>query len=139
MAVSVSTVLMFDGQAEEAMRFYTSLVPGSAIEQLDRYAPGEPGPEGTVKHARFRLGATEFQCIDSSTPQPFTFTPALSLSLECGTEAALDALFTALSADGEVLMPLDAYAFSPRFGWVTDRFGVSWQLRISAGAEAQAD
>jgi len=116
---------MFDGEAEDAMRFYTSLFDNAQIERIDRYRAGEQGTEGTVKHAIFRLGDQTLMCIDSSVKQPFTFTPAISLVVECETEAGLDKLFARLSDGGKIFMPLDAYPFSGRFGWLTDRYGVS--------------
>jgi len=65
MARKVTTHLMFDGVAEEAMSFYVSLLRGSEIKQVERYGPGEPGAEGTVKRATFTLGEQDFICIDS--------------------------------------------------------------------------
>jgi predicted 3-demethylubiquinone-9 3-methyltransferase (glyoxalase superfamily) len=131
MARSVTTHLMFEGAAEEAMSFYVSLLPGSAVKQVDRYGPGEHGPEGTVKLARFTLGRQDFLCIDSPIKHGFTFTPAMSLFVECESEAELDQVFGRLAAGGVVLMPVANYGFSHKFGWVKDRFGVSWQLNLS--------
>jgi predicted 3-demethylubiquinone-9 3-methyltransferase (glyoxalase superfamily) len=61
---------------------------------------------------------------------PFTFTPAMSLFVDCESEAELDAAFGTLSAGGQVLMPPSNYGFSAKFAWVSDRFGVSWQLNL---------
>ncbi len=61
----------------------------------------------------------------------FGFTPAMSLFVECESEAELDAAFGRLSEGGNVLMPVGNYGFSSRFGWLTDRFGVSWQLNLA--------
>ncbi len=66
---------MFDGEAEEAMNFYTSLFYESKILSITRYGPGEAGAEGTVMHATFSLGGQEFMCIDSNVKHEFTFTP----------------------------------------------------------------
>ena len=126
----VTTFLMFEGTAEEAMKFYVSLFAGSAIEQVERYGRGEPGKEGTVKKATFALGGQDFMCIDSPVKHNFTFTPSISLFVDCESEGELDAAFSQLSAGGVVLMPLDNYGFSRKFGWVNDRFGVSWQLNL---------
>jgi predicted 3-demethylubiquinone-9 3-methyltransferase (glyoxalase superfamily) len=130
MPTAVSTLLMFAGQAEEALGFYVELIPGSEIIEIARYGPGEPGPEGSVKHATARLAGTVVEAIDSPITQPFTFTPSISLTVVTDDRPELDALFTALSTGGQVLMPLAAYPFAPRFAWVTDRFGVSWQLTL---------
>ena len=70
-------------------------------------------------------------CIDSYVKHNFTFTPAISLYVKCETEAEIDNLFTKLSEDGNTLMPLSPYPFSKKFGWVADKFGVSWQLSLS--------
>jgi predicted 3-demethylubiquinone-9 3-methyltransferase (glyoxalase superfamily) len=132
----ITTFLMFEGRAEEAMRFYMSLFPDSEIRSISRYGENEAGAAGTVRHAVFSLGGQAFMCIDSFVHHAFTFTPATSLYVTCETESEIDALFAALSEGGLVLMPLDAYPFSKRYAWVNDRFGVSWQLALAdAGKE----
>ena len=131
MARTVTTFLMFDGVAEEAMGFYVSLLPRSEITRIERYGPGQGGPEGSVKLAHFVLGGQAMMCIDSPIKHAFTFTPSMSLFVECESAAELEDLFGRLSAGGQVLMPLDGYGFSTRFGWVNDRFGVSWQLNLA--------
>ncbi|GAB3492331.1 VOC family protein [Nocardiopsis coralliicola] len=128
----VTPFLMFEGQAEAAMAFYTSLFDDAEIVDVTRYGPGGDGPEGTVAQATFRLAEQTFLCIDSPVSHGFGFTPAVSLFVQCTSPAEIDRLFAALSDGGEVLMPLDSYGFSARFGWVNDRFGVSWQLSLSA-------
>jgi predicted 3-demethylubiquinone-9 3-methyltransferase (glyoxalase superfamily) len=70
-------------------------------------------------------------CFDSPIKHNFTFTPAVSLFGECEEESELDAAFARLAQGGQVLMPLDNYGFSKKFGWTNDRFGVSWQLNLS--------
>jgi predicted 3-demethylubiquinone-9 3-methyltransferase (glyoxalase superfamily) len=131
MAREVTTHLMFEGAAEEAMTLYTSLFGNSAITQIERYGPGEQGKEGTVKLASFTLAGREHLCIDSPVKHGFGFTPAMSLFVECESETELDAAFNRLSEGGNVLMPVGNYGFSSRFGWLTDRFGVSWQLNLA--------
>lgn len=131
MARSVTTFLMFEGAAEEAMRFYVSLFADSEVTQLERYGPDGPGAEGSVHLARFTLLGREFMCIDSPVAHEFTFTPSVSLFVECDDEAELERAFERLGAGGEVLMPLDDYGFSRKFGWLCDRFGVSWQLNLA--------
>jgi predicted 3-demethylubiquinone-9 3-methyltransferase (glyoxalase superfamily) len=121
---------MFEGQAEKAMNFYTSLFKDSEILNVSRYGPGQPGAEGTVSHAIFSLNGQTYMCMDSYVKHEFTFTPSMSLFVACETEAEIDELFEKLSQDGNVLMPLESYPFSPKFGWVNDKFGVSWQLNL---------
>lgn len=132
MAREVLTHLMFQGGvAERAMEFYLSVVPGSSIVAIERYGPGEMGAEGTVKLARFTLGGRDFLCIDSPVKHAFDFTPSMSIFLECENEAELDAAFGTLSKGGAVMMPPGNYGFSAKFGWLCDRFGVSWQLNLA--------
>jgi predicted 3-demethylubiquinone-9 3-methyltransferase (glyoxalase superfamily) len=130
MAYKITPFLMFEGSAEEAMHFYVALFPGSEVKRLERYGPGETGAEGSVKRADFTVGGQDVICIDSPVKHNFTFTPSVSLFVECQSEAELDKAFGELSANGAVLMPLDNYGFSRKFGWVNDRYGVSWQLNL---------
>ena len=130
MARAVATQLMFEGAAEEAMNFYVSLFKGSEVTRVERYGPGEPGPEGSVKRAEFTLDGHRLACIDSPMKHGFTFTPAASLFVDCEDEAELDAALARLSEGGAVLMPPGNYGFSTRFAWLNDRFGVSWQLNL---------
>lgn len=130
----ITTFLMFEGRAEEAMNFYTSLFNDSAITHITRYGPGEAGAEGSVVHAIFTLNGQSFMCIDSYVQHAFTFTPSMSLYVTCETEAEIDSLFAQLSEGGEIMMPLDSYPFSEKFGWLADKFGVSWQLTLATGS-----
>jgi predicted 3-demethylubiquinone-9 3-methyltransferase (glyoxalase superfamily) len=126
----ITTFLMFTGQAEAAMNLYTSLFKQSAILNMTRYGANEAGAEGSVQHATFTLNGQEFMCIDSSPVHAFTFTPSMSLYVHCETEEEIDRVFAALAQDGQILMPLDRYPFSEKFGWLSDKFGVSWQLSL---------
>ena len=126
----VTTMLMFQGGvAEKAMNRYVSLFPGSGIGRVERYGPGE-GVEGAIKTARFTLAGREFICFDSPIKHDFTFTPSISIFVDCESEAELTTAFGQLAEGGQVLMPLDNYGFSAKFGWVNDSFGVSWQLNL---------
>lgn len=127
----ITTFLMFDGNAEEAMNLYTSLLDQSEIINISRYGANGPGKEGTVMHATFTLNGQEFMCIDSNVKHDFTFTPSMSLYVNCDTEVEIDEIFNKLVQEGEVLMPLAAYPFSKKFGWLNDKYGVSWQLNLS--------
>jgi predicted 3-demethylubiquinone-9 3-methyltransferase (glyoxalase superfamily) len=125
----VAVHLMFEGKAEEALELYVSLLPGSKVESIERFGPGEAmGKEGSVKLATVSLAGTRCLFFDSSFDHPFTFTPSMSLFVTCESEAELDQLFAELSKEGQVLMPPANYDFSRKFTWVEDRFGVSWQL-----------
>ena len=130
MAQDFSTLLMFEGHAEEAMNFYVSLFKNAEIVEIQRYGPGEMGAEGSIKVASFKLGSQRMSCIDSPIKHQFGFTPSISLVVDCVDESELDLMLDRLSANGQVLMPAANYGFSRRFGWVTDRFGASWQLTV---------
>jgi predicted 3-demethylubiquinone-9 3-methyltransferase (glyoxalase superfamily) len=97
--------------------------------EIDRYGPGDIGPEGKIKAATFRLAGGDLSCADSPIRHEWAFTPAVSLWIECDDHNEPQRLFDRLSDDGNVYMPLDDYGFSTRFGWV-DRFGVTWQLNL---------
>lgn len=112
------------------MNLYASLFPGSEIGPIDRYGPDEGGDEGAVKRASFRIGGHDLVFNDSPVTHDFTFTPSISLFVECDSEAELNTAFASLEEGGQVLMPLGDYGFSTRFGWLSDRFGVSWQLNL---------
>ncbi|SFV01336.1 VOC family protein [Alicyclobacillus macrosporangiidus] len=121
----ITTFLMFDGQAEEAMKFYTSLFKDSQINHIFH------SEDGKILHATFTLKGQTMMCMDTSVKHDFTFTPSISLFVTCDTEGEIDALFERLSEGGQVLMPLAPSPISQKFGWVTDKFGVSWQLNLS--------
>jgi len=119
---TITPFLMFvgkqHGRAEEALQFYTSLFKNSDVTGILRYGPGEPGPEGTVKHAQFRLNGEVFMVIDSAGEHPFTFNEALSFVVNCETQEEVDYFWEKLSEGGE----------KSRCGWLKDKFGVSWQV-----------
>lgn len=105
------------GRAEEAMRHYTRIFPGSGVESLERYAKGE-GPPGAVKHGRFVLGGQQMIAMDSHVEHGLTFNEGISLQVMCADQAEVDRLWAALSAGG---------AEGP-CGWLKDAYGVSWQV-----------
>ena len=131
MAKQIAPFLMFTGQAEEAMTLYTSLFDDGRILDLTRYGPEGPGAAGTVQRGRFALAGQEFLCTDSPPVHEFSFTPSFSIWIETESEDELERLFAALADGGTQLMPLDDYGFSRRFGWLNDRYGVSWQLNLA--------
>ena len=113
------------------MRFYVSTFPSAEILDIGRYGPEDPGREGTVKSATFRIADQTLRCIDSPDVHAFRFTPAVSFFFDCEDEETLDALFDRLSDQGSVFMPPDRYPFAQRFTWISDRYGVSWQLSVA--------
>lgn len=110
----ITTCLWFDGKAEEAARFYVSIFPDSGILGTT------PGPAGDPLVIQFRLAGQEFLALNGG-PQ-FQFTEAISLSIDCGSQAELDELWAKLTDGGA----------ESRCGWLKDRFGLSWQL-VPAG------
>ena len=80
--------------------------------------------------AGFTLAGQEYLCIDSQIAHGFSFTPAISIYVNCVSEQEIDNLFSKLSDGGAVMMPLSSYPFSEKFGWCSDKFGVSWQLNL---------
>jgi predicted 3-demethylubiquinone-9 3-methyltransferase (glyoxalase superfamily) len=130
-AANVSTFLMFqDGNAQQAMSLYASVFPSARVVSIERYGPGQPGPEGTVKMAQFDLNGHRLMFSDSFVKHTFNFTPSVSLFVDFASAEQLDAAFARLSEGGQVFMPLNNSGFSRRFGWCSDRFGVSWQLNL---------
>jgi len=107
--------LGFDGKAEEAALFYTSLFPDGRILSVTRYPAGAPLPEGTVMTVHFSILGQVFMALNGG---PSQFSPAVSLMAPCATQAELDALWEGLSEGGEVL----------GCGWVKDRYGLCWQV-----------
>ncbi|MFS8617012.1 MAG: VOC family protein [Solitalea sp.] len=130
--------LWFDGQAEEAANFYTSLFPDSKVGPITRY--GKEGyeahrqQEGTVMTVDFDLAG--FQMLGLNGGPLFKFTPAISLSVVCESEAELDALWKELVNGGRALMELGKYEWAAKYGWVADRYGLSWQLSLGRIADA---
>lgn len=116
--------------AEEAMNFYISLFDNSKVISMQRWGKEGLGKEGTVMHATFQLNGQQFMCSDSPPIHNWDFTPAVSIYIECENNEEIERLSSKLSENGEVAMPLNNYGFSQKFGWVIDRFGVSWQLNL---------
>jgi len=130
MSDQVLPFLMFEGCAEEAMRFYVSVFPDSKVLEISRYGKAAPGAEGTISRARFTVAGQTLLCSDTTVKHAFTFSPATSLFVECKSRERMKLLVDRLSEDGKVFMPLDNYGFSKLFAWMADRFGVSWQLSL---------
>jgi predicted 3-demethylubiquinone-9 3-methyltransferase (glyoxalase superfamily) len=126
----VSFLTFQENNAEEAMTFYVDLFDNSKIIEAQRYKKGDPGKEGSLKIGKFLLNGIPFACSDSYIKHEWTFTPGISLFVELNTEAELTRVFQKLSEGGRVMMPLDNYGFSTKFGFVEDKFGVSWQLNL---------
>ena len=124
---NINPCLWFDGQAEEAARFYTSIFKDSKIEAISYYGDEGPGPKGQVLTVMFRLNGQEFMALNGG-PE-FKFTPAISFFVNCETQAEVDDLWERLSAGGR----------KDQCGWLTDKYGVSWQVVPTILAELMQD
>jgi predicted 3-demethylubiquinone-9 3-methyltransferase (glyoxalase superfamily) len=122
--------LWFDKEAKEAAEFYTSVIPNSKITSITTL---RDTPSGDCDVVSFVLSGQPFMAI--SAGPLFKFNPSTSFHIQCRTEDEVDALWGKLSPGGKVRMPLGAYPFSKRYGWVEDRYGLSWQV-IFAGDRA---
>jgi predicted 3-demethylubiquinone-9 3-methyltransferase (glyoxalase superfamily) len=127
----IVTFLTFqDNNAENAMKFYVELFENSKIVKVQRWGKEAPVEEGRIMHATFDLNGKLFMCSDSPPIHDWNFTPAVSNYIDCENNDELERLFTKLSENGDITMPLNNYGFSQKFGWVIDQFGVSWQLNL---------
>ena len=108
------------GRAEEAVELYTSVFPGSEVVGVLRYGAGEPGREGTVKHAQFSLAGDVFMAMDGPGEHAFGFSPGVSLIVRCRSQQEIDHFWEKLSEGGDPQ--------AQQCGWLADRFGVSWQI-----------
>jgi PhnB protein len=138
--MKVQPYLFFDGCCEEAIEFYKKTL-GAEVLMLMRFRdspdpppPGmiPPGSEDKVMHASLRVGETEIMASDGRCMGKPAF-QGVSLSLSVSSEAEADHLFNLLSEGGQVQMPIGKTFFSPRFGMVADRFGVSWMVVTTLG------
>jgi PhnB protein len=134
--MQVQPYLFFDGRCEEAVEFYRSAL-GAEVEMLMRFKDS-PEPEHTpqgaadkVMHTSFRIGESTIMASDGRCQGQPSF-QGFSLSLPVADEAEAERLFTALADGGQVQMPLAKTFFSPRFGMVADRFGVSWMVLVAS-------
>ena len=135
--MQVQQYLFFDGRCEEAIEFYQSTL-GAKVDMLMRFKDSPdpvpsgmcpPGSENKVMHAALRIGATTVMASDGQAQGKPEF-KGFSLSVDAANEAEADKLFAALGKGGQVQMPLGKTFFSPRFGMVADRFGVSWMVIV---------
>jgi predicted 3-demethylubiquinone-9 3-methyltransferase (glyoxalase superfamily) len=123
----ITPFLWFDGKAEEAMNFYVSIFKNSKVDKVTRCGEGGPGPKGTVMSATFQLDRQEFMALNGGPL--FKFSPAISFFVNCQTQAEVDELWEKLSAGGQI----------QRCGWLTDKYGVSWQIIPSVLGELLHD
>ena len=112
----ITPFLWFDGKAEEAMNFYTSIFKHAKVGDVTRYGDAGPGPKGSVMSATFELEGQEFIALNGGPM--FSFTPAISFFVKCETQGEVDELWAKLSAGGR----------TNQCGWLQDKYGLSWQI-----------
>jgi predicted 3-demethylubiquinone-9 3-methyltransferase (glyoxalase superfamily) len=112
----ITPFLWFDGKAEEAMRFYTSVFKNAKVGDVTRYGDAGPGPKGSVMSVTFEIEGQEFFALNGG-PQ-FTFSPAISFFVKCETQDEVDYYWDKLSGGGQI----------QQCGWLTDKFGITWQI-----------
>lgn len=127
---AISTCLWFENQAEEAVNYYLTIFENGNIGKVSRY--GKAGfeyhgqPEGTVMTMEFELEGYKFLALNGGNQIPFN--ASISFFITCETTNETAELYHKLLVDGEVLMPLDKYEWSENYGWLKDKYGVSWQI-----------
>ena len=124
---SITPFLWFDDKAEEAMNFYTSIFKDSKVGSITRYGDAGPGPKGTVMSGTFQLNGQDFMALNGGPH--YTFTPAISFFVSCETQEEVDELWEKLSEGGAKL----------QCGWLTDKFGLTWQIIPSVLVEMLGD
>jgi predicted 3-demethylubiquinone-9 3-methyltransferase (glyoxalase superfamily) len=127
MQKKVTTFLTFDDQAEEAIELYTSIFENSRVVSTNRYGEAGPVPAGTFMSGTFELDGQEFMALNGGPS--FSFAQGISLFVDCETQEEVDELWEKLSEGGE----------KGPCGWLTDKFGVSWQIIPRALGELLAD
>ena len=113
---NITPFLWFDGNADEATNFYVSVFKNSKVGRVTRYGEAGPGPKGAVMSATFQLDGQEFYALNGGPL--FSFTPAISFFVNCETQQEVDELWEKLSAGGKKI----------ECGWLTDKFGITWQI-----------
>ena len=123
----ITPFLWFDGQAEEAAKFYTSIFRNSKIESVARFPEGSPGPAGMVMTVAFRLDGQEFVALNGGPN--FKFNEAISFVVNCETQEEVDEFWGKLSAGGKEV----------QCGWLQDKYGLSWQIVPTVLGEMMKD
>jgi predicted 3-demethylubiquinone-9 3-methyltransferase (glyoxalase superfamily) len=122
----IVTHLWFDMQAKEASEFYASLLPDSKVDSVNVI---KDTPSGDCDIVHFTLAGQKFMAI-SAGPY-FTFNPSISLFVVFESEVDIQALWDKLAEGGKVMMPIDTYPWAKKYGWVQDKYGLTWQLSLS--------
>ena len=128
---AAATFIMFEGAAQDAMALYARAFGEDWAPGPVSLRDGDLGPAtGPVLHASAELKGHRLMVVDSGVPHAFGLTPSISLWVDCADQAELDRVWEVLADGGQVYMPRGDYGFTPYFGWVGDRYGVTWQLCV---------
>jgi PhnB protein len=140
--MQVQSYLSFAGRCEEAIEFYKKAL-GAKVEMMVRFKEAPeghcaPGTEDKIMHSSFRIGDTVLMATDHTMKPGQLEFKGISLTLNPKTETECERLFTALADGGQVYQPLVKTFFSPKFGVVADKFGVSWMVMVDQQAATKA-
>ncbi len=128
--LKITTCLWFDDQAEEAVKFYTSVFKNSSTGSTSRYdensAKASGRSVGSVLVINFEIEGSHFMALNGGPM--FKINPSVSFMVYCNNESEVRTLWQKLSDGGNAIMPLDKYPWSPLYGWISDRYGVNWQV-----------
>lgn len=129
--MKITPCLWFDNEAEEAAKFYVSIFPNSKILKTEKYTVDTPSnkPIGSVMTVEFEINGFKFLGLNGGAY--FKPNPSISFHIKCKTKEEVDSIWNKLSKNGKVLMPLDKYLFSERYGWIQDKYGFSWQIILA--------
>ncbi|HTH72308.1 MAG TPA: VOC family protein [Candidatus Pristimantibacillus sp.] len=139
MAAELTPYLTFNGNCEEAMKFYQSVLGGDLdISRFKDFGyDKDPGYAEKVMHSTLKSGTVSFMASDGMPDRKVVFGDSVNISLAGDDEAMLTKCFDGLSAGGEVTMPLEKQVWGDKFGMFTDKFGMHWMVNISSGENAQ--
>jgi len=142
-AQKLSIFLMFHGNAEEAMNFYTSVFENAEVVHVIRARAEDTGwAPGILQYGIFKIAGQQVICMNVPPPgsrpynvapwHEFKFNPAITIYVERDSKEDFDKLYEALTEGGEIYLPAQSYDFSPMFAWVNDRYGISWRISLSS-------
>ncbi|WP_020006806.1 VOC family protein [Salinicoccus albus] len=127
---SVTPYLTFQGNAKEAMAFYTRVFDDAELRFLQEYDESVPEMAGKVMQGVIRIHDLLLMVTDSKVPAEFAFSPSMSFLIECQSLQEIEKYYLKLKKKGAIHVPLDEYGAADRFAWVQDKFGVTWQLNF---------
>jgi predicted 3-demethylubiquinone-9 3-methyltransferase (glyoxalase superfamily) len=128
MSQKITPFLWFDTEALDAAKFYTSIFPNSKIHGQEQFENSGPDENQTVQIVSFNLNGLEMQAMNAGPL--FKFNPSISLFVKCKTREEVDDYYNKLIEGGSALMALGKYDWSDHYGWVADKYGLTWQIML---------